>query len=94
MKPTIPSFSFNTPLFEDEIQLMVSEQHLPTKPYYQYISFGELVSSPIELKEFDTQAELDAYLCGVNDAIENFAFQTYKISLSEDRETIRIRTEN
>jgi hypothetical protein len=91
--PILPIFKGDTPLKEDERQFLVTQQHLPTKPYFQYLAFGEYSDEEIILREFDTQAELYAYSRGTCDALEYFDYITFKASVSEDRETIRLSPE-
>lgn len=91
--PVLPTFDPLSVQKEDEEEFLISEQHLPSKPYYVYLQFGEYVTEDIQLKEFDTQEELDAYQNGVSDALGFADIRYFTASVSIDGDMIRLLPE-
>jgi len=76
---------------EIEFSVEIEADELPSMPFYQYIQFGGEQGDydfP-HLVQFKTQAELDAYMLALDDALGWNSAILFDPKLSKDRKTIR-----
>jgi len=81
---------------EFEVEIVIEEDEVPLKPFYQYLNLGEDMNEgemPSHLVQFDTETELNAYMQGLRDALGYSSIWLYEAKINKEKDTIRFLPE-